>query len=951
MATLPTQTKLGFRGGAPLRSDANRPPERLLSFTGEREILWVVPCFWFLLVGLLALSGCRPAVVPNRDFHEPTLAGSVTLAELQRLSVGDRRREVKFIIASFDDTNGRQLVLLDGHFYRMHDEWYWMRLLNGIGVPGGNARPLSGLDLRSVKSAYAWAKSHDLPFDLAWSEDGRLFSSAFYESCFGEDRRFGIGSLIQIEAVNAPKAASWVFQLEFMDYPSPEILRVFFEVLQRSLPEAISSKLRWLTRSAEQEEFARQLRAAHQPLAQRILRQRDVVAKDRVEVYSEGVTAGQVRMFKERPPAPGTTSSEDIVVLATAPDELPAAAALITATPQTPLAHVALLAQNRGIPSAFLDQAFTDPVLATATRDRTKAILRSELPNRLALVPITDEQFATWNALRRPSPLAGTRVDASNAAYSADLASLRYSDVSQLRPLIGGKAAGYLLMATQHHLDVPRPARVITTRAYDEHLAALRPIVDRTLREPAFATDAKIRYLLLEGIARFTATHPGDKKTVPRFLAGRGSGDPLVGMVRRGGLTGAIRDVPMAPRTMRRLREDLGEQFTGFVGALRFRSSSTVEDIDGFNAAGLYASATGIFGPTPGQEPGGARRSLEQAIKKVWASYWGFVAFEERLRERIDHHSGAMAILVHPRFDDVAELANGVVTFTRMPDASERMRVAVQIGSTSVTNPEGSSQPELEDVVSGAAEGSSPKVTRLQASSMSRHAVLDDEQLFQLFRAAAALTDTARHAANRRLSILQQRQVYAVDIEFRLMASSWLPRSRAGDASPRLILKQARSLEPEPRGMAAQLFEEPIARDILTRARRIDRYRCRGRTYTIEFLSLLTDVKSLPDMGYRDKPLTAWVQLEEPARAPVRWLHRDFSSLTRSHTQGDAAWVLEAELGPRAAAQCHWRKIELDPNRITLTRDDGHTASESVECSRAVLHNTADAYLLDLMAQ
>lgn len=161
-------------------------------------------------------------------------------------------------------------------------------------------------------------------------------------------------------------------------------------------------------------------------------------------------------------------------------------------------------------------------------------------------------------------------------------------------------------------------------------------------------------------------------------------------------------------------------------------------------------------------DPKDQQRSIEDAIKKVWASYWGFVAFEERRRERIDHHLGAMAILVHPRFDGQAELANGVFTFTRLPNAGEQMRVAVQAGATSVTNPTGCSQPELVTVERAATDSFTLQIKRQQTSSIAPSAVLSDAQLTELFAAGAALTDAARSAANHGLRAEQQRRSYTL---------------------------------------------------------------------------------------------------------------------------------------------------------------------------------------------
>src|SRR5690606_15730785 len=129
---------------------------------------------------------------------------------------------------------------------------------------------------------------------------------------------------------------------------------------------------------------------------------------------------------------------------------------------------------------------------------------------------------------------------------------------------------------------------------------------------------------------------------------------------------------------------------------LRFRSSSTVEDIEGFSGAGLYDSNTGFLDASAQASKKDRKHDVEWAIKKTWASYWSWEAFEERRMAGIDHLAGNMAVLVHPRFDDALERSNGVLTLTldraqgttqAGDQAYASMELDVQLGALSVTNP------------------------------------------------------------------------------------------------------------------------------------------------------------------------------------------------------------------------------------------------------------------------
>ncbi|HEY5959155.1 MAG TPA: PEP/pyruvate-binding domain-containing protein, partial [Polyangiaceae bacterium] len=442
---------------------------------------------------------------------------------------------------------------------------------------------------------------------------------------------------------------------------------------------------------------------------------------------------------------------------------------------------------------------------------------------------------------------------------------------------------------------------------------------------------------------------------------GQSSASALIGLAESGGVKGLIRKSPIAVSTMQRLQRELEGQFAGRAGTLRFRSSSTVEDIDGFNAAGLYESATGNLESSQVDEsalgtetsrpskPIASRRSVEDAIKKVWASYWGFVAFEERRRERVEHRSGKMAVLVHPRFADDEERANGVLTFTVMPNGEDSMRVAVQTGADSVTNPTGNSAPELVSVERGSTSRSLPQVKRLQPSSHTPKNVLSDAQLRELFDASAALTRTALTEANRELAETQRRSTFTLDIEFRLMAS----RAPQADLAtgPVLVLKQARSLEPEPRGMLRSLLKEPVARDLLTRARRVERFECQSPLVSLALLSLFTDVKSTPDMGYRERPFTAWVRVEVTGQTPVQWLNREFSRLERPKARGQGAQSFVGELSESAMNRTGWRSVQLDADQLSLVAMDGRVIDARMHCSKEVLFTSAEDYLLDLIRQ
>jgi len=112
---------------------------------------------------------------------------------------------------------------------------------------------------------------------------------------------------------------------------------------------------------------------------------------------------------------------------------------------------------------------------------------------------------------------------------------------------------------------------------------------------------------------------------------------------------------------------------------IRFRSSSNAEDESNFNGAGLYSSTSAICGDSV--------KSIERAIKKVWASLWNERAFFERRYFGIDQKGSAMAILVHEAYDN--ELVNGVcITQNLYRDYDFGFVINMQQGEHEVVSPD-----------------------------------------------------------------------------------------------------------------------------------------------------------------------------------------------------------------------------------------------------------------------
>jgi hypothetical protein len=85
---------------------------------------------------------------------------------------------------------------------------------------------------------------------------------------------------------------------------------------------------------------------------------------------------------------------------------LPLGNGLITGTLQTSLAHVNVLALNRGIPNAYLAGLADDATIARLGRVRSKVLVATATSGKLEIIPLTDDEHAEWVAANGRSPIS-----------------------------------------------------------------------------------------------------------------------------------------------------------------------------------------------------------------------------------------------------------------------------------------------------------------------------------------------------------------------------------------------------------------------------------------------------------------------------------------------------------------------------------------------------------------
>ena len=372
----------------------------------------------------------------------------------------------------------------------------------------------------------------------------------------------------------------------------------------------------------------------------------ELFAGQNYQPLNPGEAYGYLKKFTLPDLETGYAGRHDIALLNGIPLDIAVVAGIITTEFQTPLSHINVLSHNRGAPNMALRDGWTNPGLEA-------------LANKLVYLNVTLDTFIvreaslvdaqTFWAIREPAEVTRLRCDTvTQGIFNLAQATIESDTV------IGGKAANFsellnVIVSGYGPLPLPEGAFAIPFYYYWQHMHAhsLDVYVREMIREPRFLTDYQYRKSRLLRLQDTIASFPVD----PALLA-------LVNS---------------------KISESGGQT------NVRFRSSTNSEDIKGFNGAGLYDSYTGI--------PGDPDKTIEKAIKKVWASLWNLAAFEEREYFKIDQQSVAMAVLVHRSFPD--EAANGVVITENLYNQfNPGFTINAQVGEISITNPEGGYTPD-----------------------------------------------------------------------------------------------------------------------------------------------------------------------------------------------------------------------------------------------------------------
>jgi pyruvate, water dikinase len=424
-------------------------------------------------------------------------------------------------------------------------------------------------------------------------------------------------------------------------------------------------------------------------------------------------------------------SRHDIVLTNGLPLDIPVIEGIITTEFQTPLSHVNVLSHNRGTPNMALKTAWTDTTIAQLV---DKLVFLNVLADSFIIREASaSEAEAFWSNREPKQPNILECRDSLPGLF--DMQSLSHASIN----LVGAKTANFAELTKitigTDSLPVPEAAFGIPFYYYRQHLKSngIDKYIQFILADSLSKSDLQRRENLLSKLQDSIMKSPMDQA----FIA------DVEGKIRSGGF----------PR-------------------VRFRSSTNAEDIEGFNGAGLYDSYTA--------ELDNKKKTVEEAIKKVYASLWTLRGFDEREYFKIDQQSVAMGILVNRSFPE--EEVNGVaITGNMYNDGIPAYTINVQINEVSVVKPPtGVISDQLLFYTWSSDAFDNPVIEYISKSSLNNNvSIMTDNEIVALARWLSAIK---RHFYYNVLNVTNiPYYLFSMDVEFKLDKDS-----------RKLYIKQAR---------------------------------------------------------------------------------------------------------------------------------------------------------------
>ncbi|KNC99670.1 uncharacterized protein SPPG_05052 [Spizellomyces punctatus DAOM BR117] len=402
----------------------------------------------------------------------------------------------------------------------------------------------------------------------------------------------------------------------------------------------------------------------------------------------QGTSYGILRLR----PAEDATTPRDIVILDVLPLYLSVLSGVITTQFQDANSHVSLKSRERGTPDCYLKSASTDPaILALVGKPVKFTVGPSKATIEAATQEEVDDYHEALNAKRQPivmnydktfdqvvsydtmCPRSNTFVAAAACMAKKNIFGSKAANLAFLaHPTALGRATEKGTLSEQYGYDLSPEGFGIPFKFYDD-----------LVNLPENAN-------LKKAIESLQASVNQDKLAKAELTKAVADLQKLFYAAK---IPQAVLDKVNAAAAA--LATKIGDPKL----KLKFRSSASAEDIEGFDGAGLYSSfsakihekdTTSPCTYDPVEDEMNPKR-IDCALRGVYASLYNVRGIEERRFARIEGGI-TMGIAVVPKYArESPVLANSVVV-TKIQDATQRDLAGYTIGSQElnglVTNPE-----------------------------------------------------------------------------------------------------------------------------------------------------------------------------------------------------------------------------------------------------------------------
>ena len=359
-----------------------------------------------------------------------------------------------------------------------------------------------------------------------------------------------------------------------------------------------------------------------------IIQPKDIYKNLSYQPISKYESYGIVRFMEDVKKEKDDFKPTDILILKNTPLELPRVAGVIVSEFQTPLSHLTILGQNRKIPICAMKQAFSDSSMQVWDGKMVRLDVRSNTFELTLAKSLQDLSPYRPRVNLKASLIEDSLIDVARLGKHSS----RY---------VGNKAGNFAKLyklSNKYQFKTPEGAFAIPFYFYNEHISQ------------------------------------SEAKDLIQEIITSEDQDSIKVKLKR--IRSLIKNTPIDPTLLASVEQKMRRDT--LFHRMRFRSSTNAEDAYGFSGAGLYTSKTGILGDE--------KKSVEKAIKKVWASLWSYPAYMERVYFNMNQKNLYMGILVHRSFPN--EAVNGVaITKNIYREGNYGYVVNAQLGNENVVQP------------------------------------------------------------------------------------------------------------------------------------------------------------------------------------------------------------------------------------------------------------------------